>query len=445
MRDSLGRTLNEELDDHSWRQAVSGFRQGGLSWRTGSDLALPAFVASRVASRPAVESLLGSVVDAGMGNLGTLLEVYDARTTEALERAASSLPDDLALNFRGMVDDAAAAAITRWRLLTMPEEDVEGGRAGLDALLQEAFLADDGEPGADRSEHLAGPLQRGLCSVVDAARGRVWDEELRSQGRWADVRRLRELHNVADQNRSWLWAIKNRAEPCLASHDFALAVRMMLGAPVLIDPVLCGGCGRHVLDLQGKHALCMGSATTTGHNRVRDTIAMGLAMADAGTVTEPLGLVPSAPDLRPADILTRASTVDGFLACDVGIASPEASGAGLDCVESMRVRKLGHYGERVLAELEEQNARYTPLILSCYGRRSSVLTSLLRAAAQQAARTRDGSSAESLVRRWEQAVAVEVWRRTATMVRRCLPRPGEVGPDTAWGAVLGEADTSVDV
>ena len=80
----------------------------------------------------------------------------------------------------------------------MPENDAEGGRAELDALLQEAFLADDGEPGADRSEHLAGPLQRGLCSVVDAARSRVWDEMLRSQGRWADVRRLRELRKVAE-------------------------------------------------------------------------------------------------------------------------------------------------------------------------------------------------------------------------------------------------------
>ena len=188
----------------------------------------------------------------------------------------------------------------------------------------------------------------------------------------------------------------------------------------LIDPVLCGRCGRHVLDLQGKHVLC---CVGSGHSRVRDPIAMGLAMADAGTVTEPLGLVPSAPNLRPADILTRASTVDG---CDVGIASPEASGAGLDSVESMRVRQLEHTGERVPMELEEQNVLYTPLVLSCYGRRSSILTSLLRAAAQQAARTRDASTAESLVWRWELVVVVQVWRRTAMMVRRCLPRPGEV-------------------
>ena len=92
---------------------MCGFQQGGLSWRTGLDLALPAFLASRVASRPAVESLLGSVVEAGMGNSEMLLEAYDARTTEALERAASSLPGDLALKFRGMVNEAAAAAIIR--------------------------------------------------------------------------------------------------------------------------------------------------------------------------------------------------------------------------------------------------------------------------------------------------------------------------------------------
>ena len=66
----------------------------------------------------------------------------------------------------------------------MPGEDTQrAGARELDALLQEAFLADGGEPGADGSEHVAGPLQRGLCSVVDVARGRVWEEVLRSQGR----------------------------------------------------------------------------------------------------------------------------------------------------------------------------------------------------------------------------------------------------------------------
>ena len=72
MRDS--RTLNGELDDHSWRQAVDGFKQGGLSWRTVLDLALPPFLASRVTSRPPVEALLSSVAEAGMADLEMLLE-----------------------------------------------------------------------------------------------------------------------------------------------------------------------------------------------------------------------------------------------------------------------------------------------------------------------------------------------------------------------------------
>ena len=110
-----------------------------------------------------MEALLSSVVEAGMGDLEMLLETYDAQTTAALERAALSLPDDLALVFRGMVNDGAAAASARWRKLTGSGDDVEDVHEEQDALLQEAFLADDGELGTDRSGHVAGPLQRGLC------------------------------------------------------------------------------------------------------------------------------------------------------------------------------------------------------------------------------------------------------------------------------------------
>ena len=91
-------------------------------------------------------------------------------------------------------------------------------------------------------------------------------------------------------------------------------------------------------------------------------------------------------------------------------------------------------------ELEEQTCG-TRLLSLVAMVESSVLTSLLMAAAQ---RTRDGSAAEPLVRRWEHTVAVEVWQRTAMMVRRCLPRPGEVRPDTGWAAVLDEADAILD-
>ena len=71
MRDSLGRPLNGELDDlMRGGRRCDGFQQGGLSWRTGLDLALPAFLASRVASRPAVESSLGQCGRGGHGQFG---------------------------------------------------------------------------------------------------------------------------------------------------------------------------------------------------------------------------------------------------------------------------------------------------------------------------------------------------------------------------------------
>ena len=104
MRDSLGRTLNGELDDHacSNREASAG----GLVWTW------PSLRFWRLAW---LLDLLWSLSWAVWSRrawaiLEMLLEAYDARTADALERAASSLPGDLTLKFRGMVNDAAAAA-----------------------------------------------------------------------------------------------------------------------------------------------------------------------------------------------------------------------------------------------------------------------------------------------------------------------------------------------
>jgi hypothetical protein len=427
MKVSLGRSLNGEIEDHSWRQAAGGFDAGGLNWKSASDLALPAFLASRIAARPAVKTLFQSIESAGLGegSLDLLLGAYDARTQAAESALAATLPEDLAQRVKDIAKEGAVDAGRRWKLFVQTDNDEqETAPPRLDPLLHAATAIDPDEPGADRSRHLAGPLQRTFSAVTDEASQRVWQEDLRERGRHHDLRRLAELQDKDNQERSWLWAIQQGQEPTLAAHDYALAVRSMLGATVLIQPVLCNGCGRHLLDVQGRHALCcMGSETTIGHNRIRDTVAMGLAMADPGTITEPLGLVPSRPELRPADILSRAGREDGLIACDIGVASPEAGGAGLDCLEAMRSRKLAHYGDAVLEELRAQHIVYVPLILSCYGRRSRVLSELLRAAASRAARTRDGAFAAALLAKWHRAIACEVWRRTAAMVRRCLPKP----------------------
>ena len=70
--------------------------------------------------------------------------------------------------------------------------------------------------------------------------------------------------------------------------------------------------------------------------------------------------------MRPADILSRAGREQGLLALDIGVASPEAGGAGDDCVAAMEGRKKAFYGEAVLAALHAEGITYTPLIISCY-------------------------------------------------------------------------------
>jgi hypothetical protein len=423
MRCSLGRSLNGELEDHAWAQAASGYDQGGLNGKTAVDLALPAFLASRVAARPAAQLLFQSLEDAGFASVSLLEEAFDARTQAAEERLASMLPTDLAARLHSTMREGSCKAARRWNAITGDVtvsdelEEIEG-----DPFLAAAMTMDRSEPGADRSGHYAGPLQRALSAISDEANRRERASTLQREGKHADLRRLAELRDGEDQERSWLWAIRRGVEPTMPPADYALAVRTMLGASVLIQPMVCGGCGKAVLDTQGRHALCcLGAATTIGHNRVRDVVAMGLACADPGTVIEPAGLVPSRPDLRPADVLSRAGLEQGLIAGDIGIASPEAGGAGQDCVEAMRRRKLAFYGDDVCGELQAQHITYTPLVVSCYGRRSRVLTELLRSAALRAARIRDGASGSALQRRWQRAIATEIWRRTAALVRRCLP------------------------
>ena len=446
MRPSLGRSLNGEIGNVAWEQASLGYDNGGIAWKSVQELALPAFLASRTAARPAVLSLFAGLEGAGFGSEAELTAAFDERFKAAEQRLVQLLPAERASQLSGIIAAGGAHAEQQWRQMSGGAPDDPTVPPGGTGALEDAFLQDaigsyadaGGEPGVQRSAHLAGPVQRAICAVCDEVRLERVIDGLRRTARDSDIRRINELRASKDQERGWLWAIQRGSEATLEPADFALAVRTMLGADTLVHPMLCAGCGSRLLDVQAKHALCcMGAATTVGHNRIRDAVAMGLAVADPGTIVEPLGLVPSHPRMRPADILSRAGLEQGLLALDIGVASPEAGGAGDDCVAAMEGRKKAFYGEAVLAALHAEGITYTPLIISCYGRRSWVLSELLRADALRAARTRDGVSGKHVLRRWERAIACEVWRRAARMVRRCLPRLGDAFGNAAAESGLG--------
>ena len=134
------------------------------------------------------------------------------------------------------------------------------------------------------------------------------------------------------------------------------------------------------------------------------------------------GLIPSAPTLRPADILTSAAHAKSVVALDVGISAPHSLHAGLDCTETMKQTKMRYYGP-YLEELERQNIKYVPITLSCFGRRHADTTHIMNLAARRAARYRGMPRHQGLLTRWYRSVAAEVWRRAAKMVHMCLPQP----------------------
>ena len=164
--------------------------------------------------------------------------------------------------------------------------------------------------------------------------------------------------------------------------------------------------------------------STRGHNAVRDAFFKVAHSLDPASELEPVGLISSRPLLRPADLLTGASGFSARLAAvDVGISSPFAAGAGSDCAESMRRRKLDRMAPYAV-ELEGVGVEYRPITFSCFGRPHPDAKQLAQAFGRRLAR-RKGSEAHMEERRLAACVGVEIWRRAARMVRQCLPGTAE--------------------
>ena len=243
--------------------------------------------------------------------------------------------------------------------------------------------------------------------------------------------------NDEHQEHTWLWALNPVTEPVLAQEDWITAVRLKLGCPQISSEMLCASCGDRVVDRQAYHALCCARGESTkGHNRVRDTFHARFAASDQGAAIEVEGLIPSQPQLRPADILTTSAREHGTSAMDVGICAPHAAGAGDNCVEKMRYDKFDTYAD-VFHELEAQNIFYLPATISCYGRRHPSVTQVLLQAARAAARRRGTGSHNAILRRWHREIASEVWKRAARMIHACLPKE----PAVAEYLLAGERKT----
>ena len=214
--------------------------------------------------------------------------------------------------------------------------------------------------------------------------------------------------------------------PLLHGEDYVQALRMRLGAGGPDEAVPCRLCKRGTLDHTASHSLCcaLGEATK-GHNTARDELLNIAKSADASAEKEPVGLIPSHPLLRPADVLTSATSDGRLSAMDVGICSPDSGTAGEDCTESMRQRKLNDYRPH-LRVLEAQGIVYTPMVWSCYGRPHRATYDALKTICQRASRRRAHVKWEVLYRRAAAIITVKIWQRAARMSFACWPREGDL-------------------
>ena len=114
MADGLESALWEPLSEDAWVQASLAVDAGGLGMRASEDVALPAFLSSRVAARPLVAEMAAHTQEAGLCEADACMRAYDARTKSALDRWLAQLPETAHEEVRHTLDDGADVATQRW-------------------------------------------------------------------------------------------------------------------------------------------------------------------------------------------------------------------------------------------------------------------------------------------------------------------------------------------
>ena len=198
------------------------------------------------------------------------------------------------------------------------------------------------------------------------------------------------------------------------------AVRLRLGVAQGPPKQRCLVCGRDCT-VDGAHALCCAPGPSTrGHNEARDCLLALARRGDPHAEKEALGLLPTAPGSRPADVLTSAVGGNGLVALDVGIASPDsqAAVAAGDGLEAMRKRKANVYAGHEEG-MRQSGLAYAPLPWSCWGREHADTTTMLESLCRRAARRQGEANWRATLRFFRAEMGAILARRASAMWRQC--------------------------
>ena len=380
---------------------------GGLGLRTAVTAALPAFVASRILSRPLVVTMVDHLCAAIGASRQTIMAEYDARTDEALSRLASTLPTATALELLAKLDEAYAESHLSWQNVLSGSEPAMRDQPSSAPRHAQGITPDDGD-GDDERPHTRKrtKIQGIITAYIDSGVREGLLQMHEGEGSWAA--------ELGDPNvdHTWLWRLNPRHGSTLDADEYVDSVLFRLGCAGPAEPITCAACNSGILDTGAAHASCcaLGEATR-GHNAASSLIHAAAQQCDHTSEMEVPGT-----DLRPADVLTSALG-NAYTGLDVSICSPHALEAGTDCTQSRVEAKLEYYGPHLPALLRQN----TPIVWSAYGRPHLDTLTVLRSLSKSIARKRNIASAEVVFHRLHSSITLEIWRRSARQIRTCWP------------------------
>ena len=187
MREELGSTLGGDIGNNAWEQATTALNAGGMGMRRPEEVALTAFIASRVNAWPMVLKLLEALGERDLIDTERASAIYCERTEQAVERLkqnARELGDDGTINeiIEEVITDGAAKAEKHWDKLV--EGNTEEKRNGASGPGTDGDEGDEdptnGAPGPGAFEEQRGGA-RGSRTNTMSPDGE-WDEERHDEG-----------------------------------------------------------------------------------------------------------------------------------------------------------------------------------------------------------------------------------------------------------------------
>ena len=417
--------LGGPLPAMALERAYCGAADGGLGLRRARDLRFPAFVASRVEAAP----LVGHIFD-GMAAEGVPVDAaracYDAQLATARAKLEASLDPERRGRLGAILAEGGRMAQERFDAMLSGRGAAHGLEDDADDAPQGGVV---GEAGSDDPGHVrtrAVPrLQRRIAGLVDAQRSNTLQAAAVAEAREHDERRVRDLCD-ASVSHDWRYSLAPTSRHTLEPDVYVDAVRLRLGAAGGPPDTICHVCGRPGM-VGGAHALCCAPGPSTrGHNEARDCLLALARRGDPHAEPEALGLLPAAPGLRPADVLTSAAGGNNLVALDVGVASPDSQAAvqNGDGLEAMRKRKAGVYAP-VADTMRDSGLEYRPMPWSCWGREHADTTEVLVMLCRRAARRRGEANWRRTLRLFRADICAILARRASAMWQQCALAPDE--------------------